>query len=149
MRKANKGKPMKPSLKPGIAHVLRYTVAESKTVPRLYPESDIIRNMPPVFATGFMIGLMEWACTEAIRPHLDAGEGSVGTLVNVTHSAATPIGMEVEVTARCTAVDGRRLTFEVTARDEVDVIGQGTHGRHVVDWARFNQRLAEKAGRGT
>lgn len=140
---------MKQSLKPGIAHVLRYTVPESKTVPHLYSESDIIRDMPPVFATGFMIGLMEWACVEALRDHLEPGEGSVGTLVNVTHSAATPIGMAVEVTARCVEVDGRRLLFEVTARDEAEVIGQGTHGRYVVDWARFNQRVAEKAGRGT
>ncbi len=136
---------MKDSLKPGLEYVLRFTLPESKTVPYLYPESDIFTSMPKVLATGFMVGLMEWACTELLRPHLDEGEGSLGVHVDVSHLAATPPGMAVEVHARCVAVDGRRLAFEVVARDERDEIGRGKHRRHVVDWDRFNKGVAEKA----
>jgi len=136
---------MKDSLKPGLEYVLRFTLPESKTVPYLYPESDIFTGMPKVLATGFMVGLMEWACTELLRPHLDEGEGSLGVHVDVSHLAATPPGMAVEVHATCVAVDGRRLAFEVVARDERDEIGRGKHRRHVVDWDRFNKSVAEKA----
>lgn len=136
---------MKDTLKPGLDYTLRFTVPESKTVPHLYPESDIFTSMPRVLATGFMVGLMEWACIELLRTHLDEGEGSLGVEISVSHVAATPPGMTVEVHATCTAVDGRRLAFEVVARDDAEVIGQGTHRRHVVEWARFNRRLADKA----
>ncbi len=136
---------MKPSLKQGIEHVLEFTIPESKTVPHLYPESELFRSMPPVFATGFLIGLMEWACIEAIAPHLDDGEGSLGIHVDVSHVSATPPGMTVAVTARCTQVDGRRLTFMVSAHDGIGLIGEGRLERVVVEWARFNQKVAEKA----
>ena len=136
---------MKDSLKPGLEYVLRFTVPESKTVPYLFPESEIYTSMPKVLATGFMVGLMEWACTELMRPHLDDGEGSLGVHIDVSHSAATPPGMVVEVQARCVEVDGPRLAFAVVARDERDEIGRGTHRRHVVDWDRFTARVDEKA----
>ena len=74
---------MKPSLQPGLTYSFSYKVPENKTVPYTYPESPIIAGMPKVFATGFMIVLMEWACAELIAPHLDAGEGSLGTRVVV------------------------------------------------------------------
>ena len=99
---------MKDTLKVGLEHVHKYRVPENKTVPFLYPEAPAFQEMPKVFATGFMVGLFEWACIEAMAPHLDPGEGSVGTLVNVTHTAATPPGMEVSVHVRCVGVDGRR-----------------------------------------
>ncbi len=88
---------MKSSLKAGLKHRFSYTVPTNKTVPQLYPESPELAGMPEVFATGFMVGLMEWACIEAMAPHMEPGEGSVGTLVNVTHTAATPPGMTVTV----------------------------------------------------
>src|SRR4029079_2792290 len=81
---------MKPSLKAGIKHRFAYTVPMNKTVPFTYPEAPEIASMPKVFATGFMIVLMEWACVQLITPHLDAGEGSLGTHVDVSHLAATP-----------------------------------------------------------
>jgi len=137
---------MKDSLKAGLEHVHSYLVPENKTVPYLYPESKLFQEMPKVFATGYMVGLMEWACIEAMAPHLEPGEGSVGTLVNVTHSAATPPGMMVTVHVRCTGVEGRRVRWEIEAKDEVEVIGQGTHERFVVDFAKFNARVAKKAG---
>jgi fluoroacetyl-CoA thioesterase len=136
---------MKPTLKPGLTHSFSYTVPENKTVPYTYPESPEIAAMPKVFATGFMIVLMEWACLELLVPHLDEGEGSVGTHVDVSHAAATPPGMTVRVEAECTAVEGRKVSFKVRAHDGVDVIGEGTHQRGVVTWESFKHRVAVKA----
>jgi fluoroacetyl-CoA thioesterase len=135
---------MKDSLAPGLTHRLEFTVPHAKTVPYLYPESDIYRAMPSVFATGYMVGLFEWACVELIRDHLEDGEGSLGIRINVTHEAATPPGFTIVTTARLVAIEWRRLTFEVEAHDGVDVIGRGQHERMVVEWSRFNERLALK-----
>ena len=136
---------MKPILKPGLKHSFSYTVPENKTVSYTYPESPEIAAMPRVFATGYMIVLMEWTCLQLMAPHLDAGEGSVGIHVDVSHAAATPIGMTVTVDAECIAVEGRKVTFKLRAHDGVDMIGEGTHQRAVVVWDKFNARVAEKA----
>ena len=135
---------MKDSLTPGLTFSHRYCVAEDKTVPALYRESEIMQAMPPVFATAFMIGLMEWACVELMKPHLDAGEGSVGVHVDVSHSAATPVGMTLTVDAELLEYDGRRLKFAVVAHDEAEEIGRGIHDRFVVHWDRFNGRQDAK-----
>jgi fluoroacetyl-CoA thioesterase len=92
-----------------------------------------------------MIVLMEWTCTQLMELHLDPGEGSLGTHVDVSHLAATPIGFTVKVDAELVAVDGRKLTFRVTAHDGKDLIGEGRHERVVVAWDRFNAKVAEKA----
>jgi fluoroacetyl-CoA thioesterase len=136
---------MKSTIKPGLTHRLVYTVAEEKTVPYTYPESPIIASMPKVFATGFMIVLMEWVCTELLAAHLDPGEGSVGVHVDVSHLAATPPGMTVTVDAECVEVVGQRVAFNVKAHDGIDLIGQGRHERFVVAWDKFNARVAAKA----
>ena len=136
---------MKPTLVPGLTHTFSYAVPENKTVPYTYPESDIIANMPKVFATGFMIVLMEWACAELLAPHLDAGEGSLGTHVDVSHAAATPPGMTVTVDAELAEAKGRKLVFKVRAHDGLDLIGEGRHERVVVAWDRFKAKVAEKA----
>ena len=137
---------MKDSLKPGIEYELVYRVPESKTVPHLYPEAPEFQVMPRVFATGFMVGLMEWACLLAILPHLDwPTEQSVGTHVNLSHSAATPPGLEVRAKVKLVQVDGRRLVFEVEANDGVDVICKGTHERFLVNAAKFIERVKAKA----
>ncbi|MBI2256048.1 MAG: thioesterase family protein [Proteobacteria bacterium] len=138
---------MKDTLKPGDTHVFSFTVTDEKTVPKLYPESPDFRAMPPVFATGFMVGLMEWACIDALKPHLDEGEGSLGVGINVDHVAATPPGMTVTVHITCTKIDGRRVSFAVRAEDEVELIGEGTHDRAVVRWDRFLPKVAEKAAK--
>ena len=135
---------MKPSLVPGITHSHRFTVTEAKTVPGLYPESPDFVAMPKVFATGFMVGFIECACLELLKPHLDEGEGSLGVHIDVDHRAATPPGMEVTADVEVTEVDGRKVSFRVTVRDEVEIIAEGTHQRFVVDWERFNAGLAEK-----
>ena len=136
---------MKPTLVPGLKHSFSYKVPENKTVPYTYPESDIIANMPKVFATGFMIVLMEWACADLMAPHLDAGEGSLGTHVDVSHLAATVPGQTVTVDAEVADVKGRKLVFKVRAHDGIELIGEGRHERVVVAWDRFNAKVAEKA----
>jgi fluoroacetyl-CoA thioesterase len=133
------------TLKPGLESEFKYAVPESKTVPALYPESPEFQAMPKVFATGFMVGLMEWACIRAINPYLDwPREQTLGTHVNVSHAAATPPGLEVTVKVRLTSLEGRRLAFEVEAHDGVDLIGRGTHERYVIDAAKFAERMARK-----
>jgi fluoroacetyl-CoA thioesterase len=135
---------MKPSLKPGLTHRFSYKVPENKTVPYTYPESPEIAAMPKVFATGNMIILMEWTCTQLLTPYLDPGEGSLGVHVDVSHLAATPPGMTVTVDAECVAVTGQRVAFKVRAHDGVDLIGEGRHERFVVMWDKFNARVAAK-----
>ncbi len=100
--------------------------------------------LPPVFATPMMVTAMENAALNAVRDYLDAGESAVGTSVNIRHLAATPAGHQVTATAEVTKVDGRRIEFKVSARDEIEDIGTGTHERMVVDIARLGQRLAAK-----
>ena len=136
---------MRPSLRAGIEHEKRFVVPESKTVPALYPESPEFREMPRVLATGFLVGLLEWACIEALKPHLDLPrEQTVGTHIDVSHSAATPPGLEVTVKARLAEVQGRRLVFELEAHDGVDVISRGRHERCVIDSARFDAKIKMK-----
>lgn len=137
---------MSNSLVPGLSHTLTFTVPREKTVPFLYPESERFAAMPEVFATGFMVGLMEWCCIDLIGPHLAEDEGSLGTLVEVTHEAATPPGMTVTVEATLEKIEGRQLFFQVLARDEAEVIGRGRHGRTLVNWQRFTEKVAKKAG---
>ncbi len=136
---------MKNSLQPGLTHQFRFTIPPTKTVPQLYPEAADFQQMPQVFATGYMVGLMEWACIDAIRPHLDwPHEQSLGTLVNFSHLAATPPGLTVTVDVRLDRIEGRRLFFSVSAHDGVDRITAGTHERVIIDAQRFNAKLAEK-----
>jgi fluoroacetyl-CoA thioesterase len=136
---------MRATLKSGLTHRFTYQVPAQKTVPHLYQEAPEFQAMPAVFATGFMVGLMEWTCIQLLAPHLDAGEGSLGTHIDVSHLAATPAGLNVTVDAECTAVRGRRASFRVRAHDGVDMIGEGRHERAIVVWDRFNAKVAEKA----
>ena len=101
--------------------------------------------LPPVLATPIMILVMENAALNAIRPFLDEGESAVGTVVDVRHLAATPIGQQVTAEARVTEVSDRRIVFAVAARDEVEEIGRGTHERTVVDLQRISRRLKAKS----
>src|SRR5437016_13706727 len=101
--------------------------------------------LPPVFATPVMIMVMENAALNAIRAYLDPGESAVGTAVDVRHLAATPAGHEVSAEAEVTRVDGRRVEFDVKARDEKEEIGRGTHERMVIDMRRLDQRLSGKS----
>ncbi len=138
---------MKATLKPGLTHELKFRVPDTKTVPNLYPESPEFQAMPEVFATGFMVGLIEWACILAINPHLDwPAEQTVGIRINVDHTAATPPGFEVSARVRLIEVDGRRLVFDAELNDGVDVISKGTHERFIIDAQKFNLKVKPKAG---
>jgi fluoroacetyl-CoA thioesterase len=101
--------------------------------------------LPRVFATPMMITAMENAALNAVRDYLDPGESAVGTEVDIRHLAATPVGHRVTAEAVVTKVDGRRIEFDVSARDETEEIGKGTHARMVVDMQRLDQRLNAKA----
>lgn len=101
--------------------------------------------MPEVFATGFMVGFLEWACVKLIIPHLDyPREQSVGTHIDVSHEAATPPGLDVTASVELVAVEGRKLIFTVEAHDGVDLISRGRHERFVIDREKFDARLAGK-----
>jgi fluoroacetyl-CoA thioesterase len=103
--------------------------------------------LPPVLATPVMILAMENAALNAIRDYLEPGESAVGTAVDIHHLAATPVGQRVTADAEVTGAEGRRVVFAVTARDETEEIGRGTHERMVVDLRRLTQRLNAKSTR--
>lgn len=137
---------MSPELRPGLTFEWTYPVPEQALVPNMY-DVPVARDMPPVLATGYMVGIMEFACLQATRPYLDwPREQSLGTHVAFSHLAATPAGMTVRVRGELTAVEGRRLSFRVEAWDERERICEGTHERVVIDAARFNEKLARKIG---
>ena len=137
---------MKETLKPGIRYEHKFKLTPRKMVPALYPEAEEFVVMPEVFATGFLVGFLEWACIKAINPHLDwPTEQSVGIHIDVSHLAATPAGLEVTATVELIAVEGRKLTFTVEAHDGVDLISRGCHERFVIDKAKFSASVAAKA----
>jgi len=119
-------------------------VDESLVVPAVSEHFTGFADMPPVFATAFMVGFIEWACIEAIRPDLEPGEHTVGTHVNVSHMAATPVGMNVTAFVELIAAEGRKLVFRVTCRDDKDIIGEGTHERAVINPEKFMARVNAK-----
>jgi len=137
---------MRQTLRAGLEGTFRYRVPDSKTVPRIYEEAADFQMMPRVLATGYMVALVEWACIELIKPHLDwPGEQTLGTRVDISHTAATPPGLTVEVRTRLESVEGRKLVFAVTAHDGIDRISEGRHERHVIDAARFLAKVSSKA----
>ena len=136
---------MKDTLRPGISCTHVFAVPPSKTVPALYPEAEEFRVMPEVFATGFLVGLLELACIKAVNPHLDAPrEQTVGTRIDISHEAATPVGFTVTARVELVAVEGKKLVFEVEAHDGKERIARGRHERFVIDRERFDARLAAK-----
>jgi len=102
-------------------------------------------EMPPVFATAQMIAFVEWTCVAALAPYLAPHQRTVGTRVDMSHIAATPVGMNVTAGVELVEIDGRRLRFKARCRDEAEPIGEGFHERMVIDHTRFMQRLARKS----
>ena len=137
---------MKPTLQAGLTFTHTYIVPGEKTAPQVFRESDLFQAMPPVFATAFMVGLMEWACMEALRPHMEEDEISLGTNISVSHLAATPPGMRVDVEDVLLEVSGPKTKWKITARDEKDLIGEGTHERFSIRREKFAAIVAKKAG---
>ena len=112
------------------------------------PEMSAARvgsGLVDVFATPMMVALIEQTCYESVLPHLGEGQGTVGTLVNVSHVSATPIGKRVWCDSELVEVDRRRLVFSVKAYDEAGLIGEGTHERFVIDIDKFMKKLQSKS----
>jgi fluoroacetyl-CoA thioesterase len=131
-------------LKPGLRHSATIRVTEQLAVPASGRLLGATAEMPPAFATASMIGFVEWTCVAALAPYLAPHQRTVGTRVEISHSAATPIGMIVTADVELVEIDGRRLRFEVGCRDEAESIGEGFHERMIVDHDRFMARLARK-----
>lgn len=132
---------MRPTLRSGVTHTMTYQVPDNRTVPHLLPESHDFASMPAVLATGYLVGIIEWACIEALHGHLDDNELTLGTHVDLSHEAPTVPGSTVTVEVTLVEVEGRSLLFEVHAKDDYAAISRGTHRRGVVDGERFTARL--------
>ena len=130
---------MKPGLKPGLEQDLIRVVTRDLCVSQ-------ITGLPPVLATAEMIRMMEWAAYLLLQPFYESGEASVGSAVNVRHLAAAPLGARVRALAKLTGFEDRRFFFDVSAFDEKDLLGQGTHERFVIDLERYRGRLEAKIG---
>lgn len=131
---------MKPSLCPGITQRVHHVVDRDRTI-------DFMGEALRVYATPALVRDIELACRALLLDHADAGEDSVGVRVELDHLAATPLGMTVEIAATVASVEGRRVLFDVTARDEVEEIARGRHARFIVDVARTRERLAAKTAK--
>ena len=125
----------------GIKGHLEQIVTEELTADRI--GSGLVK----VFATPMMIALIEKTCNESVVPELEASQGTVGTLINVSHCAATPVGMKVWCDSELVEIDRRRLVFKVAAYDECGIIGEGTHERFIIDSQKFQRKAEEKSMR--
>jgi fluoroacetyl-CoA thioesterase len=128
------------ALEPGLKGEITLIVEEQHTA------AAYGSGLVPVLSTPHLVALLESAAKEAVQPYLQEGQSTVGTLVNIRHLAATPIGMQVRATAELLSVEGRRLRFHVEAWDEQEKIGEGEHERFIIDWARFMARVSQKRG---
>jgi len=124
---------------PGMTHEIAVKTKPEDSAQKFYP------HLPDVFATPFLVGLMERVSAELINQHLQPGEQSVGIAMDLKHMAATPLGMEIRVKTEVTAVEGRKLTFRLEAYDEVEKIGEANHERFIIQAAKFSARVADKA----
>jgi len=126
-------------LQAGLKHTVSETAVHEKT-------AEVMGSgLLPVYATPAMIALMEKCCSESVLPYLDAGQGTVGTLVNIKHLSATAEGREVRVESELIEVNGRQLKFHVTAFDDVGIIGEGEHERFIIFADKFLKKAQEKA----
>ena len=123
----------------GLKGHLEQTVTEEVTADRI--GSGLVK----VFATPMMIALIEQTCNESVVPFLEEGQGTVGTHVDVSHCAATPVGMRVWCDSELVEIDRRRLVFAVKAYDECGLIGEGRHERFIIDSAKFQAKIDAKA----
>lgn len=131
----------------GLKHCERFSVAPHHTVPQVDPNWAGFRDMPAVLATAMMIAFVEQTCIQALRPFLSSDQRTVGTHVDISHVAPTPVGMDVTADIELVGVDGRSLTFKVTCVDGGGLIGEGMHRRAIIDLDRFNRRLEDKETR--
>lgn len=138
---------MKATLHPGLTQRLEYAVTPERTVPHVLPEAGEFSALPEVFATAYLVAVVEWTCVRALIGHLDDDETTLGVHVDLSHDAPTPSGAIVTIEVELAHVEGRQLTFVVRAHDDAAVISSGTHRRAVVNIDRFQARLRERAAR--
>ena len=131
---------MKPSLRPGLSKVKRIVVDGDRTIAFMGEEGR-------VYATPSLVRDIEHTCRDLLMEHADPGEDSVGMEISVRHAAPTLMGMQVEITATVAAVENRKVTFEISAKDEIEPISTGTHTRFVVDVGKTHERLKAKAAK--
>ena len=131
---------MKPGLKPGAAHVNRIKVDRDRTI-------DFMGEQGRVYGTPFLVRDIEQTCRDFLLDHIDANEDSVGMEVCIKHLAPTLVAMNVEITATVTAVEGRKIAFDISAKDDLEPIASGTHARFVLDTAKRAERLKAKAAK--
>jgi predicted thioesterase len=134
--------PMKDSLRPGVSLSRRVVVDKERTIGFMGEEGR-------VYATPSLVRDIEHTCRDLLMTHADQNEDSVGMDVSIRHLAPTLLGMEVEITATVAAVEGRKVSFQISARDELEAIGEGTHTRFVVDVTKTLERLKAKAAKRT
>jgi fluoroacetyl-CoA thioesterase len=135
---------MNNTLKMGMRHRYTFSIPKNKTVPHLYPENVHFKSMPKIFTTGFLVGLIEITCMQSLSKHLEEGEGSVGIHISISHISPTPPGMNAEISAKVSNIDGNKVTWDIMARDEKDIISEGQHRRFVVNWDKFNFGVQQK-----
>ena len=126
-------------LQTGIKGYQEETVVEGKLA------SNVGSGLVKVYATAMMIALIEKAAVLSVEPYLESGQGTVGTLVNVSHCSATPLGMKVHAETELIEIDRRRLVFKVAAYDECGLIGGGLHERFIIDMKKFQDKTDSKA----
>ena len=131
---------MKESLRPGVRRVNRIEVDRDRTIGFMGEDGR-------VYGTPYLVRDIEMTCRQLILDHGDPGEDSVGTEIAIKHLAPSLLGMSVEITVTVTAVEGRKVAFEISARDDIDQISTGTHGRFVVDVNKAIERLKAKAAK--
>jgi predicted thioesterase len=124
---------------PGMSHEVTMETTSAHTAQNFH------KNLPDVFATPYLAGLMERVSAELIDSRLEAGEQSVGISMNLKHTAATPLGMKVRVKTEVTGVEGAKLTFRLDAWDEAEKIGEAEHKRFIIKAEKFNAKVAKKA----
>ena len=134
----------KPTLRPGLVHSETVLITDRLIVPEMADYFSNFAAMPPVFATAYLVAFVEWTCVRALADHLLDGEASLGTQVDLSHDAATPVGMKATATIELVAMEGRKLRFKVACRDRREAICAGFHERYVIDEARFLAKLDQK-----
>ena len=138
---------MQKSFIPGVSHSLSLRVNDDLLATAFTPHFAAFADLPPVFATAFLVGFIEWACIETMKPYLLDGENSVGTHVYLSHVAPTPTGMQVTAQVELIEVKDRVLRFRVDCYDGDGLIGSGYHERTLIDTARFMDRLRKKTAK--
>ena len=131
---------MKPSLRPGVSRIGRIEVDRERTI-------GFLGEGGRVYGTPFLVRDIELTCRQLVLDHADAGEDSVGTDISIKHLAPTLLGMTVEITVTVATVEGRKVSFDIVAKDDLEQISTGTHGRFVVDVNKTVERLKAKAAK--